>query len=936
MRPEKILLFFLFYLLLNSVPAQQIRKQGPIEKFQQAEVLYNLDDPTEETDNKAIALFLAAAGSKELAADVRVKSLLYAGNLQQGHSRYNESKNLYQRALLINKNGSNRQDYNYEADLYLGTAMYLTGVVDSARYFFEEASHIAESFPNKGKLPERDRLYNSLGVVYYESGNYLQAKNYFITALAYASPADENYDNFSTIVQGNIANCLLKLTFYDSAIHIFRGLVQKAKKISLSHQNLAHAYLEKGESDSALNIYLTLAFPKGLQSIVVKNEIGRIYMEKNNFDKAEKYFADAIEENKELTGNVKNKEEALSYFYRSQLAFESGFLNESIVWINEALKEIHLSFDAKNIYDVPNDVSNFVSPITFFDILLFKGKLLHQKYKQDKKDVFLDYSLNTYIKAIEVSKYILRNFDNDDARIFFIENSRRVFDDAVKVAYEAATKDSRYLNDLLVIIESYKGNILIQRLQNDHVRQNSTIPSHLLKRELELKQIHAAYISQLNQTTNQAELLAKRERILKLQVELSRLQKSIDVYENGFFYNELYFEREALLGKLQAKIDRNTLLINYFISGNQIYVIYISHNTANVSRIHIDAAFHSHFNNFIEETYRIADGVRYNGYKNANYLYRYLLAPFSSVNSNYKRWVIIPDQYLYYLPFDALTTSSDGQQYLLLKHAISYHYSLHLALSQPEPPGTSIKLDSLLAFAPFSYPFNTGISTGVRHLPFSADEINIHNAKKMLRMEATKENFLKKYANYKYIHFGTHASLSPDSGNNWILFHPAPGKPSGSEKLFIHEIYNLNLHGTELVTLSACETAAGESVSGEGLLSLSRAFLYAGSSGIVSTLYKTDDKVTAFLMDKMYVYLDKGYRVDEALRQSKIDLIHSNQIHPKLKTANFWANFIYMGKLENGKSKSFLSSSNWLILIVLLTLVMFSGYLIVRSKRFNP
>ena len=89
------------------------------------------------------------------------------------------------------------------------------------------------------------------------------------------------------------------------------------------------------------------------------------------------------------------------------------------------------------------------------------------------------------------------------------------------------------------------------------------------------------------------------------------------------------------------------------------------------------------------------------------------------------------------------------------------------------------------------------------------------------------------------------------------------------------EIYEQFRVDADLVTLSACETAVGEDAGGEGLISLSRAFLYAGAKSVVASLWSVRDDSTAALMTRFYGYLKKGLAKDEALRAAQVDLIRS-------------------------------------------------------------
>ncbi|HRF27384.1 MAG TPA: CHAT domain-containing protein, partial [Ferruginibacter sp.] len=101
-----------------------------------------------------------------------------------------------------------------------------------------------------------------------------------------------------------------------------------------------------------------------------------------------------------------------------------------------------------------------------------------------------------------------------------------------------------------------------------------------------------------------------------------------------------------------------------------------------------------------------------------------------------------------------------------------------------------------------------------------------------------------------------------------------------------------------LLVLSACETAGGEAQSGEGLMSLSRAFMYAGADAVLSTLWKTEDRVSNYLMQKMYVYMQTGLPPEEALRKAKISLLTSGEIGARYLSPNYWANFVYAGHVD--------------------------------------
>ena len=107
----------------------------------------------------------------------------------------------------------------------------------------------------------------------------------------------------------------------------------------------------------------------------------------------------------------------------------------------------------------------------------------------------------------------------------------------------------------------------------------------------------------------------------------------------------------------------------------------------------------------------------------------------------------------------------------------------------------------------------------------------------------------------------------------------------------LHEIYNLDLQ-SELVVLSACETAAGKEMRGEGLMSLTHGFLYAGARRVVATLWRIDDRATAELMTHFYRgILREGLSPAAALRAAQQELARDK----RWSAPYYWAGFVLQG-----------------------------------------
>lgn len=148
---------------------------------------------------------------------------------------------------------------------------------------------------------------------------------------------------------------------------------------------------------------------------------------------------------------------------------------------------------------------------------------------------------------------------------------------------------------------------------------------------------------------------------------------------------------------------------------------------------------------------------------------------------------------------------------------------------------------------------------------------------------------------YRYIHFATHAILNTQhpelSGIVLSLVNQEGNNQDGF--LLAHEIYNLNLPA-ELIVLSGCRTGLGKEVKGEGLLSLTRGFMYAGGARVLVSLWEVNDKSTAQLMARLYKGMLGGQRLSPAaaLRQAQIEMWRSAQ----WRAPYYWAAFAIHGE----------------------------------------
>lgn len=219
----------------------------------------------------------------------------------------------------------------------------------------------------------------------------------------------------------------------------------------------------------------------------------------------------------------------------------------------------------------------------------------------------------------------------------------------------------------------------------------------------------------------------------------------------------------------------------------------------------------------------------------------------------------------------AAATESDPSRILLVKSARDSG-GADTELRIPRLPNTRREADAILSL--------TSGDSGKAVFDFAAN-----------RAAATSDDL----SQYRILHFATHGflnSLNPELSGLVMSLVDEQGKPQNGY-LLAPEIYNLKLPATELVVLSACQTGLGKEIRGEGIVGLTRGFMYAGSPRVVVSLWNVNDRATADLMKTFYeAMLAKGQRPAAALRAAQLELLKQKQ----WQAPYFWAAFGLQGE----------------------------------------
>jgi tetratricopeptide (TPR) repeat protein len=266
-------------------------------------------------------------------------------------------------------------------------------------------------------------------------------------------------------------------------------------------------------------------------------------------------------------------------------------------------------------------------------------------------------------------------------------------------------------------------------------------------------------------------------------------------------------------------------------------------------------------------------------------LYRALIAPLRDKIQS-RRLVIVPHGVLHYLPFAALRDPQTGH-YLVEDYTLTYAPSasaLRFLRSKESPiTGKALVLGNPANPAPELAP-----------LPGAEKEAALvaHalGTTPLVGRDATENLLYHLDKNVDLVHIAAHGIF--DSDNPSFSFVALAPDKERDGNLELHEILaDLDLSGVNLVVLSACQTAIGDRSGGDEIVGLTRGLLYAGSPGVISTLWDIDDEAAAILMAEFYRLLLAGTPIAEALHQAQLALLHN----PRYKDPSYWAAFSLAG-----------------------------------------
>ncbi len=602
--------------------------------------------------------------------------------------------------------------------------------------------------------------------------------------------------------------------------------------------------------------------------------------------------------------------------------------------------------------DEPLDTNGYNNPVKdpkgrqklYLQALGKKLAALSELYQQNPARIeLLDASSKTLQISFRLMDHIRTEYTAGSDKQFLVDNSRPLYEMAIDVALHQQhlrelplpvetninkPREQAHGNEeAFLFAEKTKSLLLYEGIQESNALKFSGIPDSLLQKEYNLR-VDIAYYEQKSFTLENkgtlptdSTLLALNSNIFKLRQEYEDLKKTFETAYPDYYRLKYNLRVEDIASVQRDLLSPDMAIVEYFVGDSAVYIFSIHKNDYHVVEVKKDFPLESwvaqlrtgltYFQTGAADTQYVSLSTSYT--EAAFNIYQKLIAPIASELP--QRVVFIPDGVLGYVPFEILLaekpvnpTRWNTHHYLLHDHIVSYCYSatmLREMLFREHQQQPSIQL---LGFAPAYkgdgsvldslYASSDIVRKNLMPLPNSGEEVyriaKLMQGKAFVGREASETTFTKLAGQARILHLATHGQANDQSGDYCFLVFAEQKDSLENETLYASDIYNLQLNA-DLVTLSACETGIGELQGGEGIISLARAFAYAGAKSIVTSLWSVSDLKTKDLMVDFYKNLRTGMLKDDALRQAKLDFIKRNKgmaAHPF-----YWAGFVGIGNM---------------------------------------
>ncbi len=776
------------------------------------------------------------------------------------------------------------------------------------------------------------KILNSMGLVYNAQGENQKALDTYNQALSLSKAANDlkvEADVLNSIggVYQDLGEPQKATDYYSKALLLSRAVGDRASEIA-SLNNLGSVYLESRDYQKALD-YFTQTLPM-VKALGARDEESSVL---NNIGTAYSYLG--------------KKREALQYFLEALALGKTTGVRTGEVSTLSNIGEIYSTLGepdkALDYYDRALSLSRAVRNYSGEVIILGNTAGL---YRAQGK---LEQSLQKINAAIEIIEDLRAKVNSQDLRTSYFSSQQKYYEFKINLLMQLHPKDPQkgYDKQALETADRSRARGLIELLTEAGVTLQSTTeksPVITQERQLQqsLRQLEQQRVVLLSGTHTPAQMTEIDRQSDAIAAQLQALTVKLRAAEPA--YANLKYPQPLTLAQIQQQVlDKDTLLLQYSLGAEQSYLWAVTANGIQTYILPKQATLEAAARKFRSASANsgtpIADTKR-----TGDALYQLILAPVANQLPN-KRLLIVADGALQYTPFAALPLPNTPTYTPLLKNheILNAPSASAIAVLRQQKHSVGPKTLAVLADPVFrnddgriaernastldacapaladrTTPKNTIAQAlppdlqrnlrdldlrGIQRLPNTRQE-----AEKILSLVPPDQRsaacaFAASYgrvtqpqqnplSQYRIVHFATHGFINnerPQFSGLVLSLVDAQGKPKDGF-LRLRDIFNLKL-AADLVVLSACQTGLGKEIKGEGIVGLTRGFMYAGSKRVVASLWNVDDAATAQLMGSFYRGMIKENQTPAiALRNAQLQAWQTNP-NPHL-----WAAFTLQGE----------------------------------------
>jgi CHAT domain-containing protein len=565
----------------------------------------------------------------------------------------------------------------------------------------------------------------------------------------------------------------------------------------------------------------------------------------------------------------------------------------------DALIEIHtgkktplLQVDEQKLLDLNNN--------RYVNIFISSALIFNEAFKQTRQQSYIQKSE----KLTKLASILFNEFYRKGAFTPTLNNlHKKIVESYFFIALEKYKNNPAYAIQMISTIEANASIHLAKEFEQKLLQSNT--PIGLLKNEVDVLQEQKAFW--VSEQVKNGKQKNYAEKLKAIDIRLNALNQQIQSLNKGFVDLTL---KDYSIANVMKQLKHDEAILKYYVTFDHVYKAYITHDHICIALLGNKIDIEQQVNQFVNALKKPNQAIG----TNAKALYQLLLK-----GDLTKVLTIIPDHFLNYLPFESLQNPNTNQ-YFVSQSNLTYNASIALWYlhNKQKQTNTSVKLAT---FAP-EYNNTTYNNTLFTNLPYATTEaksiVNLFEGKAFIGPQATKTNFLIQNKSYGVLHCSMHSVLyDNDFNQSYLLF-------ANEQPMYFNELYSKAIPA-EMVVLSACNTGAGKLVEGEGIMSLSRAFTYAGVKSTVVSLWQVPDKETSEIMLLFYEQLKKGLSKHIALANAKQEFIKANPLktHPY-----FWSGFILIGNNDQ-----IVEATPWMMYVIFVMAFLVIGMLVYLKRK---